>query len=77
VSLKKIIFEQYDGKVIYYSDYNDYFKQNMQVFTSHDFIGSVTQHIPGRGLQYIRRYAACGPACIHPAAVESGLISPM
>jgi len=56
VSLKKVLFEQHDGKVIYYSDYNNYFKRNMQVFTIHDFIASVTQHIPPCGLQYIRRY---------------------
>lgn len=56
VSLKKVLFEQHDGRVIYYSDYNNYFKRNMQVFTVHDFIASVTQHIPARGLQYIRRY---------------------
>ena len=56
VSLKKVLFEQYDGRVIYYSDYNDYFKRNMQVFSVHDFLASLTQHIPTRGLQYIRRY---------------------
>ena len=49
VSLKKVIFEQYDGKVIYYSEYNDYFKRNMLVV--HDFIASLTQHIPGRDLR--------------------------
>ena len=56
LSLKKVIFEQHDGKVIYYSDYNDYFKRNTQVFTVQDFIASVTQHLPRKGLQYIRRY---------------------
>jgi len=56
VSLKKVLFEQHDGKVIYYSDYNNYFKRNMQLFTIHDFIAAVTQHIPPRGSQYIRRY---------------------
>ncbi|GAG53374.1 unnamed protein product, partial [marine sediment metagenome] len=49
-------FEQHDGKIIYYSDYNDYFKRNMQVFTMQDFIASVTQHLPSKGVQYIRRY---------------------
>ena len=28
----------------------------MQIFTVHDFIASVTQHIPSRGVHYIRRY---------------------
>lgn len=56
-SLKKVIFEQYDGKVIYYSDYNNYFKRNMEVFKSHDLIAFVTQHIPGRDLHYVR---CCG-----------------
>jgi hypothetical protein len=56
VSLKKVLFEQYEERVIYYSNYNDYFKRNMQVFTIHDFIAAVTQHIPSRALQYIRRY---------------------
>jgi len=56
ISLKKVIFEQHDEKVIYYSDYNDYFKRNMQVFTVQDFIASVTQHLPSKGVQYIRRY---------------------
>ena len=56
LSLKKVIFEQHDGKVIYYSNYNDYFKRNTQVLTVQDFIASVTQHLPRKGLQYIRRY---------------------
>ena len=29
LSLNKVVFEEHDGKVIYYSGYNDYFKKGM------------------------------------------------
>ena len=46
LSLKKVVFEEHDGKVIYYSAYNDYFKRNLKIFTVQDFIAEITQHIP-------------------------------
>ena len=33
----------------------------MKMFDALDFITELTQHIPPRGVQLIRRYAACGP----------------
>ena len=33
----------------------------MQVFSAHDFLAAVTQHIPLQGLHYIRRYGLGAP----------------
>jgi len=56
LSLSKILFEQFSGIVLYHSSYNDYFKRNQQLFSVQDFIAQLTQHVPLKGLRYIRRY---------------------
>ena len=42
--------------MLFKTKYNDYFKENFEVFDALDFIAKVTAHIPPRGKQYIRRY---------------------
>jgi hypothetical protein len=56
LSLKKIPFQQIDGKIAFHTDYNQYFKENFKLFSPTDFIAELTQHVPPRGVQYIRRY---------------------
>jgi hypothetical protein len=36
--------------------YSDYFKENMKMFDALDFIAELTQHIPPKRIQLIRRY---------------------
>ena len=36
--------------------YSQYFKQNLHMFDALDFLAELTQHIPPKGLQLIRRY---------------------
>ena len=36
--------------------YSEYFKQNVRMFDALDFIAELTQHIPPKGVQLIRRY---------------------
>jgi len=36
--------------------YSEYFKQNVKIFEALDFIAELTQHIPPKGVQLIRRY---------------------
>jgi hypothetical protein len=56
LSLKKIPFEDLGGKIAFHTDYTEYFKENFKLFTASDFIAELTQHVPPRSVQYIRRY---------------------
>lgn len=56
ISLKKIRFESFNGKVLFHTAYNEYFRENLKLFEATDFIALLTQHLPPKGAQYIRRY---------------------
>jgi hypothetical protein len=56
ISLKKIRYEPFKGRVLFHTTYSEYFKENLHVFDAFDFIAEVTQHIPPKGIQLIRRY---------------------
>jgi len=53
VSLKKLMYEPFKGKVIFHTKYNSYFKENMKVFDAEDFIAELTQHIPPANAVYV------------------------
>ena len=44
------------GRVLFHTKHSEYFKQNLQMFDALDFFAELTQHIPPKGLQLIRRY---------------------
>jgi hypothetical protein len=55
--LKKIcIRENGEATVVYYTSDNEFFKGKIESFPVIRFLLELTQHIPPRGLQYIRRY---------------------
>ena len=56
ISLKKIRYEPFKGRVLFHTTYSEYFKENLHMFDALDFIAELTQHIPPKGLQLIRRY---------------------
>ena len=56
ISLKKIRYEPFKGRVLFHTTYSDYFKQNVHLFAALDFLAELTQHVPPKGLQLIRRY---------------------
>jgi hypothetical protein len=57
LSLKKIsIEENKEATVVYYTSDNDFFKGKIESFPVIRFLLELTQHIPPRGSQYIRRY---------------------
>ncbi|WP_319560361.1 transposase [Marispirochaeta sp.] len=56
VSLKKIHYEGFKGRVLFHTHYNEYFKENVHMFNACDFLAELTQHIPPKGVQLIRRY---------------------
>ena len=56
ISLKKVSFESFRGKILFHTSYNDYFKENLKLFEAPEFIALLTQHLPPRGTHYIRRY---------------------
>jgi hypothetical protein len=57
LALKKIgIQENGEATVISYISDNDFFKGKIESFPVPRFLLELTQHIPPRGLQYIRRY---------------------
>jgi hypothetical protein len=42
--------------VLFHTKYSDYFKENVHMFDALDFLAELTQHIPPKGTQLIRRY---------------------
>jgi hypothetical protein len=56
ISLKKIRYEPFKGRVLFHTTYSEYFRENLHMFDALDFIAELTQHIPPKGLQLIRRY---------------------
>ena len=57
LSLKKISIEENgEATVISYTPANDFFKGKIETFPVMRFLLELTQHIPPRGSQYIRRY---------------------
>jgi len=57
LSLKKISIEENgEATVISYTFDNDFFKGKTETFSVTCFLLELTQHIPPRGSQYIRRY---------------------
>jgi hypothetical protein len=44
ISLKKIIYESFKGRVIFKTKYNAYFKENLKVYDPVEFIGLAAQH---------------------------------
>lgn len=56
ISLKKIHYEGFKGRVLFHTHYNEYFKENVHIFNACDFLAELTQHIPPKGVQLIRRY---------------------
>jgi len=56
ISLKKIRYEPFKGRVLFHTTYSDYFKENVHMFEALDFLAELTQHIPPKRLQLIRRY---------------------
>ena len=47
--------------MISYTSDNDFFKGKIESFSVTRFLLELTQHIPPRGLQYIRRYGLYAP----------------
>ena len=56
ISLKKIRYEPFKSRVLFHTKYSDYFKENVHMFDALDFLAELTQHIPPKGTQLIRRY---------------------
>ena len=63
ISLKKIHYEPFKGRVLFHTTYSEYFTRTLprssrtvHMFDALDFLAELTQHIPPRGLQLIRRY---------------------
>lgn len=56
ILLKKIRYEPFKGQVLFHITYSEYFKQNLHIFDAVDFLVELTQHIPAKRLQLIRRY---------------------
>ena len=56
VSLKKLHYEPFKGRVLFHTHYNQYFGENVHMFDGCDFLAQLTQHIPPKGIHYIRRY---------------------
>ncbi len=56
ISLKKIRYEPFKGRVLFHTKYSQYFKENVHMFDALDFLAELTQHVPPKRTQLIRRY---------------------
>ena len=56
VSLTKITYETVKKKILYHTKYNEYWGENVKLFTALDFIAELTQHIPAKHKHLIRYY---------------------
>ena len=73
ISLKKIRYEPFKGRVLFHTTYSEYFRENVHLFDALDFLSELTrdaglsskpglrpgQHIPPKRLQLIRLYGLC------------------
>ena len=56
-SLKKMTYNEETNTVLYKTDkIHPKTKRNFEVFTTHEFIAAITQHIPDKGAQMVRYY---------------------
>jgi hypothetical protein len=56
LSLNKIKYEPFKGKVLFKTKYNEYFGENFKVYTGGDFIAALTKHIPPARIHLVRYY---------------------
>ena len=56
VSLNKIMYEPFKGKVLFKTKYNKYFKENLKVYDADEFIARLAQHIPLPRIRLIRYF---------------------
>ena len=56
ISLKKIRYEPFQRWVLFHTTYSEYFREKLHMFDALDFLAELTQHIPPKRLQLIRRY---------------------
>jgi len=61
ISLEKIIYESFKGRVIFKTKYNAYFKENLKVYDPVEFIGLAAQHIPVPRVRLIRYFGLYSP----------------
>jgi hypothetical protein len=56
LSLRKIKYEPFKGRVLFKTKYNEYFGENFKVYTGEDFISALAQHIPPSKVHFVRYY---------------------
>ena len=54
VSLKKLRYEPFKGRVLFHTQYNQYFGENVHMFEGCDFLAELTQHIPPKGVSIFK-----------------------
>ena len=59
-------YENFHGRVLFHTSFNEYFKENLKLFEAPAFIALLTQHLPKKGVHHIRRYALGGPGLLIP-----------
>ena len=55
LSLKRIRYELFKGKVLFHSKYAEYFGDNKHVFGALELLAELTQHVPPLRVSLIRR----------------------
>ena len=47
ISLKKIRYEPFKGRVLFHTTYSEYFKENVHLFDALDFLAELTKELSG------------------------------
>jgi hypothetical protein len=64
LSLQKLTYDRLGGKILYHTDYNPYFKQNITLGdATTDFIAALAQFVPPWGLRCIHYYGLYASRC--------------
>ena len=56
LSLSKIKYDSFKGKVLFKTKYNDYFGENFKVYDGEDFVAALAKHIPPARVHLVRYY---------------------
>ncbi|MFW5782898.1 MAG: transposase [Spirochaetota bacterium] len=75
ISLGKIHYEPFKGRVLFHTKYSEYFKQNLHMFDALDFLAELTQHIPPKGLGEDGEGSQCEHKLLRGRAREGALYS--
>ncbi len=74
ISLNKVSYENFHGRVLFHTSFNEYFKENLKLFEAPEFIALLTQHLPKKEftISALRALLVPQPRYLDRKALRSG-----